>query len=580
MQTPVPPDSHAGLARVFADWPRARERLEMTGVAVEAGWRADFLDDATRVLSRPLDIDEALPALLGLCVPRLGEDAFLALGGADGSVRRFAMHPARPGDGAKPLHAELVAEAGRAIRSRDLRLWHGRERAAAIFPLMAGDEAVAALGIVGPAACFDASRIALAREFASRAALVLESARLNTQMREAERRQDRFVAMLAHELRNPLAPISNAVQILRGKTAPQSTRDWACDVIGRQAGQMARLIDGLLDVARLAQGKVAVRRDTLALTDVVADALEATAPQVTRRKQAVAVELPREPVEIQGDAARLAQALANVVHNASKFSDAGATIRIAADCAGGEVRISVKDAGSGIAPELLPHVLDLFAQAEQALERPQGGLGVGLTLARHVVELHGGRVAVHSEGPGKGTEVVLQLPARPAAPGADVQAKAPPPIATRAPARADTQAVRVLVVDDETSSAETLMALLEIKGFDVRIAHDGLAAIRAAEAFLPDVVVLDIGLPGLNGFEVAQRLRMQPPLREALLIALTGYGDAETRLRSVQAGFDSHMTKPADVDRLLQMLADPGATRQAGDGRLNTTSAAPAPSPR
>ena len=388
-------------------------------------------------------------------------------------------------------------------------------------------------------------------------------ARLNTAAEEAERRKDKFLAMLAHELRNPLAPISNAVQIIRGKAAPEPTVQWACDIIGRQAGLMTRLVDDLLDVARLLQGKVAFGREPVTLATLVARAVESGTPQCQQRQQAIAVELPDEAIEIPCDADRLVQALSNLLANASKFSGAGATIAIKAAYAEGEVQLSVQDAGAGIAPEFLPHMFELFAQGEQALDRPQGGLGVGLTIVRHVVELHGGRVAAHSRGVGKGTEVVVRLPARRAA-GAMVGSARSPDAAGPAPGAGATP-VRVLVVDDEKSSAETLMALLEIKGFDVRMAHDGLAALEAAEAFLPEVVLLDIGLPGINGFEVAQRLRGQPKSQDALLIALTGYGDAETRSRAAQAGFDSHMTKPADVQRLLPMLADPQAARQAVD---------------
>jgi signal transduction histidine kinase len=378
---------------------------------------------------------------------------------------------------------------------------------------------------------------------------------------EAERRKDQFLGMLAHELRNPLAPISNAVHIIRGKAAAEPAVQWACDIIGRQTGLLTRLIDDLLDVARLAQGKIPMRREPVALADLVARAVESGAPLTQLRGQSVTVELPAEPVAIEGDAARLVQALSNLVMNAAKFSAPGSTIAIRATWSAGEVRVAVRDAGAGIAPEFLPHIFELFAQGEQSLERPDGGLGVGLTMARHIVELHGGRLLAHSGGLGQGTEMMLCLPAARAAGEAAGSAPAAAP-AEPAPGAAAAP-VRVLVVDDERTSAETLTALLEIKGFEVRMAHDGVAAVEAAQAFLPEVVLLDIGLPRLDGFGVAQRLRGQPLLRDALLIALTGYGDAETRSRAAQAGFDSHMTKPADIERLLPMLADPRAARQA-----------------
>jgi CheY-like chemotaxis protein len=364
--------------------------------------------------------------------------------------------------------------------------------------------------------------------------------------------------MLAHELRNPLAPIVNAVQIIRGDATSQSRARWACDVIGRQAAFMTRLLDDLLEVARLVQGKVAIRRERVALAAVIEHALESSSQQLHQRKQAATVELPGEAIEIQGDAARLTQALSNLIGNASKFSDVGASLAVAAAYADGEVRVSVKDPGAGIAPEFLPHIFELFAQGEQPLERPQGGLGVGLTLVKHVVELHAGRVLARSGGLGQGTEVIVHLPAQRVADG-------PPKKAAAQPATTkgrDAPARRVLVVDDEVASAETLGLLLEIHGFEVRTAHDGAAALEAAQVFLPDVLLLDIGLPRIDGFEVARRLRGSPHSRDALLVALTGYGDAEARSRSAQAGFDVHMTKPADVPRLLRLLADPLSARR------------------
>jgi CheY-like chemotaxis protein len=288
--------------------------------------------------------------------------------------------------------------------------------------------------------------------------------------------------------------------------------------------------------------------------------VEASAPRMNGRDQHLQIDLPKEPVELNGDPVRLAQVLSNLINNASKFSGPNSHIKLSASYADGEVQISVKDDGAGIDPAFLPHIFDLFAQADQSLDRSQGGLGIGLTLVKHLVELHGGRVTAHSEGVGHGTELVVHLPALLAAPA---QAAAPdgggrsPVIRTSAKAPA-----RILVVDDLAASAETLMTLLEMEGFEVKCASEGMAALKIAEDFRPDVVLLDIGLPGMNGFEVAHRLRTQPESRDALLIALTGYGEAESRSRSVQAGFDFHMVKPADVNLLLSMLANPQQARK------------------
>jgi CheY-like chemotaxis protein len=327
-------------------------------------------------------------------------------------------------------------------------------------------------------------------------------------------------------------------------------------VIGRQADHMSRLIDDLLDVSRIVQGKVAVKPEKLQLSTVVERSVEASAPRLHQREQVLDVVLPPEPIEIEGDSVRLSQVLSNLINNACKFSPVGSHIRLDAGYRDGELQIAVKDQGAGIAPEFLPRMFDLFAQADQSLDRSQGGLGIGLTLVKHLVELHGGRVWAESEGLGKGATVALALPARVASAPA-----APLPSVTHTPAPAGATAARILVVDDLAASAETLMTLLEMEGFEVRVAHEGQAALEIAREFKPTVVLLDIGLPGMNGFEVAHGLRLLPECRDALLIALTGYGEAESRSRSAQAGFDFHMVKPADVNLLLAMLANPEEAR-------------------
>jgi CheY-like chemotaxis protein/two-component sensor histidine kinase len=364
--------------------------------------------------------------------------------------------------------------------------------------------------------------------------------------------------MLAHELRNPLAPIRNAVHIMQGGDVTQLTMNWARDVIGRQADHMARLIDDLLDVSRIVQGKVVVKLEKLSLASLVERSLEGSSPRIAGRDQILSVDLPPEPIELNGDAVRLAQVISNLVNNASKFSPAHSPITLSAAYADGRVTIKVKDEGAGIDPAFLPHIFDLFAQADQSLDRSQGGLGIGLTLVKHLVELHGGHVVAHSDGVGRGTEVTVSLPARPAA-SADV---AVPVSCMREPQARAKAPGRILVVDDLAASAETLMTLLEMEGFEVKVAHEGMAALQIAQQFHPDVVLLDIGLPGMNGFEVAHRLRTQPESSDALLIALTGYGEAESRSRSAEAGFDFHMVKPADVNLLLSMLADPQQARR------------------
>jgi signal transduction histidine kinase/DNA-binding response OmpR family regulator len=572
--SPVVPDVLRSKVRVFVELFRMNRQLQLQAAAreelarseaaraaaEEASRRADFLAEASRVFSGSLNLDDTIAAVLELCVPRLGDRAIVGLADRDGGVRRLEMHPPAQAGDAEAFDSKLRTECDRAIREKQFRLWSNGARAAAICPLMAGDEARGALVLLGRAEAFDAQRTAVIREIASRASIAMENARLYTVVQEADRRKNEFLAMLAHELRNPLAPIRNAVHIMQGDEVPAERMRWARDVIGRQADHMTRLIDDLLDVSRIVQGKVTVRPEKLSLAAIVERSVEATMPRTQAREQVLAVTLPPEPLEISGDAVRLSQVLSNLLNNASKFSGPGATIHVHASIEGGEVKVAVRDEGVGIAPEFLPHMFDLFAQGDQSLDRSQGGLGIGLTLVKHLVELHGGRVAARSEGPGKGTEVAVWLPARRVEPAAPAIA----PIVARPPAAPkDRTASRILVVDDLAASAETLMTLLELEGFEVKTAHEGMSALKIAEDFRPDVVLLDIGLPGMNGFEVANRLRSQPHSRDALLIALTGYGEAESRSRSEQAGFDFHMVKPADVNLLLSMLADPGRSRKA-----------------
>jgi signal transduction histidine kinase len=570
--SPVVPEVLRSKVRVFVELFRMNRQLQLQAAArealarseaaraaaEEAIHRADYLAEASQQLSRSLNLDDTIAAVLDLCVPMLGERAILGLADKDGGVRRLEMHPAAQAGDAEAFSPGLRAAADEAIRDKQFRLWQNGERAAAICPLMAGNEARGALVLLGGAGKFDPARVALIRELASRASIAMENARLYTAVQEADRRKNEFLAMLAHELRNPLAPIRNAVHIMQGPDVTQPTMNWARDVIGRQADHMARLIDDLLDVSRIVQGKVVVRPEKLSLASLIERSVEASAPRAAGRDQMLTVELPEQPIELHGDAVRLAQVLSNLVNNASKFSGPHTRINLSATYADGEVKISVKDEGAGIDPVFLPHIFELFAQADQSLDRSQGGLGIGLTLVKHLVELHGGRVAAFSEGPGRGTEVVVTLPARVA-----TESQAPPLVPARKPVVAAKARSKILVVDDLAASAETLMTLLQMEGFEVQVASEGMAALKIAEDFRPDVVLLDIGLPGMNGFEVAHRLRTQPESRDALLIALTGYGEAESRTRSAQAGFDFHMVKPADVNLLLSMLANPQQARRS-----------------
>ncbi|MDB5946062.1 MAG: putative histidine kinase, atypical hybrid [Ramlibacter sp.] len=567
--SPVVPEVLRSKVRVFVELFRMNRQLQLQAVerealarseagraaAEQAIHRADYLSEASEMLSRSLHLDDTIKALFEVAVPFLADRAVLALAGPEGEIKRVESWPAgaspvSPGD---PVRDEFRI----ALQERRFELRRHGEQGAAVCPLLAGDRVLGALVLAGPHSRFDSARLALIKEVVGRASIAMENARLYNAVQEADRRKNEFLAMLAHELRNPLAPIRNAVHIMQGADVAPATMNWARDVIGRQADHMARLIDDLLDVSRIVQGKVVVQPERLQLTTLVERAVEATAPRVAVLDQTLAVELPEQGLALDGDLVRLSQVLSNLINNASKFSGPGTRILLKASYADGQVRISVRDQGAGIDPAVLPHIFELFVQGDQTLDRSQGGLGIGLTLVKHLVELHGGRVGASSAGPGQGTEVSVWLPAQPeVAPdraAASIRKKAAP---------VSRHSSRILVVDDLAASAETLMTLLEMEGFEVRIAHEGAMALQIAQEFKPDAVLLDIGLPGMNGFEVAHRLRSQPGSCDALLIALTGYGEAESRSRSAQAGFDFHMVKPADVNLLLSMLADPQRARK------------------
>lgn len=571
--SPVVPEVLRSKVRVFVELFRMNRELQQRAeerealarseaaraAAEEASQRADYLSEASQRLARSLDFDQTITALLDICVPMLGERATLVLtSNASGTPQvRVAPDDAEHTPAQLPIGAQEAL--ARVIKDGRFELWVDGGQAAAICPLSA-ERCSGALVLFGPSEQFDAARIALAREVVSRASIAMENARLYTAVQEADRRKNEFLAMLAHELRNPLAPIRNAVHIMQGADVAPKTLNWARDVISRQADHMARLIDDLLDVSRIVQGKVVVKPELLELASLVERSVESSAPRIAAQGQRLCLDLPIEPVVLNGDAVRLAQVLSNLINNAAKFSGPETHITLTARYSEGEVRISVRDQGAGIDPAFLPHIFELFAQADQSLDRSQGGLGIGLTLVKHLVELHGGRVEALSDGAGRGTEMLVYLPAQLRTPDPSGVEDEP---ATHVTPQRKGAAQRVLVVDDLEASAETLMMLLEMEGFEVRMATEGAAALEMAQEFQPQVVLLDIGLPGMNGFEVARRLRELPAARDALLIALTGYGEAESRERSLQAGFDFHMVKPANINLLLSLMTDPARLNRA-----------------
>jgi signal transduction histidine kinase len=376
---------------------------------------------------------------------------------------------------------------------------------------------------------------------------------------EADRRKNEFLAMLAHELRNPLAAIRNAAQILRLTGGPDLRLHSASEMLDRQVGQMVRLVDDLLDVSRITRGKIELRKERVELGSVVNQAVEAARPLFESKGNELTVTQPLQKIYLDADPTRLSQVVGNLLNNACKFTQRGGRVKLAVEVAGqgasssgAEAIIRVQDNGVGIAEDQLHYIFELFAQVDTTLEREQSGLGIGLTLVKNLVEMHDGTVVAQSAGVGQGSEFVVRLPvvieSPKGSPGASTAGK-PGEIVPR----------RILIVDDNRDSADSLAMLLKLTGHEVHSAFDGLEAVAAATTLRPDVILIDLGLPKLNGYEVARRIREQPGIHHAVLVALTGLGQEDDRRRSDEAGFDAHMVKPVDLAALAKLLAESNA---------------------
>jgi two-component system, chemotaxis family, CheB/CheR fusion protein len=387
-------------------------------------------------------------------------------------------------------------------------------------------------GIIGAAA--------IARDVSARK-------RAEEELREADRRKSEFLAMLAHELRNPLAPLRNGLQILRLAGDNGVVAAEARTMMERQLENVVRLIDDLLDLSRITSGRIELRKEQIDLATVVQSAVETSRPLIEAAGHELTVTLPPKPVVVYADRIRLAQVFANLLNNSAKYTERGGRIGLTVERQGSDVLVTVKDTGMGIAADMLERIFDMFTQVDRSLDRSQGGLGIGLSLVRRLVEMHGGRVEASSEGPGKGSEFTVRLSAV-LSPG-------------QGPGRVDgddghrSPKYRILVVDDNKDSANSLATLLKLRGHDARTAHDGLEAVEMAKKFRPDVVLLDVGMPKLNGYDACRSIRAQPWGAGMVLIALTGWGREADRSRSKEAGFNFHLVKPVDLADLEKLLA-------------------------
>jgi signal transduction histidine kinase/DNA-binding response OmpR family regulator len=550
--------------------------------AEEANRRSMFLAEASKVLANSLDYEATLGGLLRLTVPYLADLSAITLTDADGSLG--STHLAYLNAAGTTVNAtaradilepnviravKQVVASGTSMQLAATDLGPDQRLVGAgvgndadpalpidlalqsvvLTPLLAREHLVGVLclasrqsvGRYGPA------DVLLAEDLAGRAAIAIDNARLYRDIQRADLQKNEFLSMLAHELRNPLAPIRNGIHILRFRGSGDPELREVQDMIDRQVQHMVRLVDDLLDVSRITSGKIRLQKEPVDLAQVVARAVEISQPLLQVRGHEFSASVPEQPVYVMGDAVRLAQVLGNLLNNAAKYTQEKGRISINLQREGDEAIVRVRDNGVGIPPEMLGSIFHLFAQVERSLDRSHGGLGIGLTLVQRLVELHGGRVQAFSAGPNRGSDFVVHLPVfEESAPPAQHDAAVPPLAHVRR---------RVLLVDDNRDVAASLARLLRMDGHEVHVCHDGAAAVTAAAGFHPDVVLLDIGLPGMNGFEVARRLRAQPALSHTLLIAITGYGQEQHPQSTLEAGFNHYLVKPVDPVVLATLLA-------------------------
>lgn len=570
--TPVVPEILRAKVRVFVDLFRmtqqvqrhADERIALADernrrqAAEDANRRLGFLSRASAVLGQSLDYESTIRELAQLTVPQLANQAAVAR--IDGppsawevtlahwspegcNLNRVMGRENLPDALCDAIDQFLAVPNASGILSRHSS---SPEPHTIVVPLLVQGQTRAVLALTREPSgrTFARADIDDAEALASRAGAALENAVLYQDVQRADRQKNEFLSMLAHELRNPLAPIRNAVEILRRNAPTQAGVAWARDVIDRQVGHMVRLVDDLLDISRITRGKIRIQMERVNVAEFVAHALEASRPLIEARRHRLSVSMPSGLLCVLGDSARLSQVLTNLLNNAAKYTPEGGYIWFSANCEGNEIVFRVRDTGVGIPIDMLSTVFDLFTQADRSLERSEGGLGIGLTLVKRLIEKHGGTVEALSEGVGRGSEFVVRLALAPSDPLPERDTVAPS-AAAPAPRKS-----RILVVDDNVDGADSLAVLLRLGGHEVSLAHDGPAALDMAHAFKPEVILLDIGLPGMDGFEVAKRLRTREANQETVIVAVTGYGRDEDRNRSREAGFDHHLVKPVSFDAL------------------------------
>lgn len=560
-----------GIIRDITDRKRADERIQ-------------FLANATALLTSVVESSSLLSRVAKVPVPLFADWCVVDICDPDGHVTKSAVahldpekktilrrlkrrQPAAAGPGAlvsdvlqrgKP---RLITDAASPFEYIEPRTGDDRELLLSLdpqslicAPLMVRHTPFGAITFAfsgGFRRYLDAD-LTVAEDFVHRASIALENTRLYEEARDADRRKDEFLAMLAHELRNPLAPVRNALEIVRTEGIDAEVATKAFEAIDRQVNHMVRLVDDLLDLSRLMRGKIQLRPERLLLRDVIERGIETAGPLIDSHGHELVVSVPKTPVYVFADPVRLDQVISNLLNNAAKYTERGGVIRLCVKTRDQYAVIKVRDTGIGIDPKLLPQLFDLFRQAESTVDRSQGGLGIGLTLVRSLVEMHGGKVEARSDGLGTGAEFVVRLPVFKHETTDSKSGK--PAVETIV-----TRKLQILVVDDNVDAAEMLATLLQLDGHTIWVAHDGMAALAAADQHRPDLILLDIGLPKLNGYEVAKRLRSHEASRLVTIIAMTGFGQERDHRQALDAGCDAHLTKPVAPQKLRSCLRDFGS---------------------
>jgi signal transduction histidine kinase/DNA-binding response OmpR family regulator len=602
--SPVVPEILRAKVRVFVELfllaeqakRQAHERIALVEekAAREAAERASrrlaLLAEASATLASSLDLEATLQEVSRLLVPRFADACLVSLQSGEGQPERHEMawatsDPEHPMLNGSILEIEDVQLRDAIARVRSTGRPESIERDVAgpeasrimlprgltahsvlLAPLLVRGRTlgVLTLGMELPSRQFDVDTHAMVAELATRAATAVDNALLFRKIQDEDQRKNEFLAMLAHELRNPLAPISNAVHIMRVSGDEPEKIAWARDIIARQLKQLVRLVDDLLDVSRITRGKIELKIGVVNVQQVVAAAIETSKPNVDGHRHALSVQLPAETLHVHGDCARVSQILSNLINNAAKYTPRGGRISVSAGREEDAVAFRVRDSGVGIPPEYLATIFDPFTQVDRSLARSNGGLGIGLTLVRRLVEMQNGTVVARSEGRNRGSEFIVRLPlAVDVASDADASASREPP----SPA-----GLRVLVVDDNHDVADSTASVMRMNGCEVHVAYDGKAAIESVQRLKPDAVLLDIGLPTFDGYLVAEHIRAQPNNEGTMLVAVSGYGQEQDRARSKSVGFDYHVVKPIDPAALASLI---GSLRLLREGSGDDAQATP-----